>query len=66
MTTLYPKHQALTADELVPTPASMSLTLVAVFAVRARAMIWSFFAFASVIFASSSFIDSYSDAIDAC
>mmetsp|Transcript_102835 Transcript_102835/g.187826 ORF Transcript_102835/g.187826 Transcript_102835/m.187826 type:complete len:217 (-) Transcript_102835:478-1128(-) len=47
-------------DEEVPTPASMSLTLVAAFAVRARAMIWSFFAFASAIFASNSCMDSYS------
>ena len=46
-------------DELSPTPASMSLTLVAALAVRARAMIWSFLALASVILASRSFIDSY-------
>ena len=53
-------------DDDVPTPASMSFTLVAALAVRARAMIWSFLALASAILASSSFMLSYSDEIDVC
>mmetsp|Transcript_18201 Transcript_18201/g.58017 ORF Transcript_18201/g.58017 Transcript_18201/m.58017 type:complete len:244 (+) Transcript_18201:334-1065(+) len=41
-------------EEPSPMPESMSFTLVAALAVRARAMIWSFLALASAIFASSS------------
>mmetsp|Transcript_35191 Transcript_35191/g.116621 ORF Transcript_35191/g.116621 Transcript_35191/m.116621 type:complete len:259 (+) Transcript_35191:90-866(+) len=48
-------------EEPSPMPESMSFTLVAALAVRARAMIWSFLALASAIFASSSFMESYSD-----
>mmetsp|Transcript_7528 Transcript_7528/g.16504 ORF Transcript_7528/g.16504 Transcript_7528/m.16504 type:complete len:242 (+) Transcript_7528:113-838(+) len=57
------RSKAATEEEL-PTPESMSFTLVAAFAVRARAMIWSFFALASAILASSSFIDWYSVSIE--
>mmetsp|Transcript_24401 Transcript_24401/g.49519 ORF Transcript_24401/g.49519 Transcript_24401/m.49519 type:complete len:233 (-) Transcript_24401:322-1020(-) len=45
-------------EELLPTPASMSFTLVDALAVRARAMICSFLFLASVILASRSLIES--------
>ena len=45
-------------EEVVPTFASMSFTFVAALAVFARAMMESFFARASAIFASRSFMES--------